>query len=296
MSDTTALFRRLYAAFNARDLERVLETLDPDVEWANGRDGGVVVGRAAVRDHWTGQFATTNPKVEPLLVSQEADGRTADLVLFDGRPAPTRGLRQTQAGLKVEWPRQRLGFTVEGFALRQFDTLQDSSRLGGNGFFALPGRDVDGLEAELAGRPLPWLDLRFGLTLMRAHDTAPVPDTTTPRGVEVPGVGVPARSLQLLARCVLPTDGEATHAVGTVFQAYSRRWAVAPDPFNNTRGLQLPGGARLDLSWTRSAGPWSLGLAVQNVFDRVLYSGQAAPDYIPLEPQRRWVLSARYAN
>ena len=228
--------------------------------------------------------------------SQEADGRTADLVLFDGRPAPTRGLRQTQAGLKVEWPRQRLGFTVEGFALRQFDTLQDSSRLGGNGFFALPGRDVDGLEAELAGRPLPWLDLRFGLTLMRAHDTAPVPDTTTPRGVEVPGVGVPARSLQLLARCVLPTDGEATHAVGTVFQAYSRRWAVAPDPFNNTRGLQLPGGARLDLSWTRSAGPWSLGLAVQNVFDRVLYSGQAAPDYIPLEPQRRWVLSARYAN
>lgn len=228
--------------------------------------------------------------------SQEADGRTADLVLFDGRPAPTRGLRQTQAGLKVEWQRQRLGFTVEGFALRQFDTLQDSSRLGGNGFFALPGRDVDGLEAELAGRPLPWLDLRLGLTLMRAHDTAPVPDTTTPQGVEVPGVGVPARSLQLLARCVLPTDGEATHAVGTVFQAYSRRWAVAPDPFNNTRGLQLPGGARLDLSWTRSAGPWSLGLAVQNVFDRVLYSGQAAPDYIPLEPQRRWVLSARYAN
>ena len=56
------------------------------------------------------------------------------------------------------------------------------------------------------------------------------------------------------------------------------------------------GGARLDLSWTRSAGPWSLGLAVQNVFDRVLYSGQAAPDYIPLEPRRRWVLSARYAN
>ena len=107
---------------------------------------------------------------------------------------------------------------------------------------------------------------------------------------------MPARSLQLLARCALATDGEATHALGTVFQAYSGRWAVAPDPFNGTRGLRLPGGARLDLSWTRSAGPWSLGLAVQNVFDRVLYSGQAAPDYIPLEPRRRWVLSARYAN
>jgi ketosteroid isomerase-like protein len=98
MSDTTALFRRLYSAFNARDVDRVVETLDPDVEWAaewgrgEGDNAGVVVGRAAVRDHLQRHFEATLTShrqviAEPLIVSQEKDGRqTVDvnLVVRDG--------------------------------------------------------------------------------------------------------------------------------------------------------------------------------------------------------------------
>jgi outer membrane receptor protein involved in Fe transport len=228
--------------------------------------------------------------------SQETDGRIIDFDLFDGTMAPPRKLRQTQAGLKFDWPQQRLAFTVEGFALRQLDTLHSSSQLPGTGIYKLPGRRVDGLEAELAGRPLRQLDLHLGLTFLRATDTAPVPDTTEPRGVEVQATGTPRRALQMLARYRLVDDREASQAIGIAFQAYSARWAMAPDPFSDARGLRLPGGARFDLSWTRTSGPWSLGLAVQNVADRRLYGEQAAPDYVPLEPGRRVILSLRYED
>jgi ketosteroid isomerase-like protein len=41
--------RRLYAAFNARDLDAVLDQLAEDVSWPNAWEGGRVNGRAAVR-------------------------------------------------------------------------------------------------------------------------------------------------------------------------------------------------------------------------------------------------------
>ena len=60
------LMRATYAAFNARDIDGVLGTLSPDVEWPNGWEGGVVHGRVAVRDYWTRQWAAINPQVEPI--------------------------------------------------------------------------------------------------------------------------------------------------------------------------------------------------------------------------------------
>lgn len=242
------------------------------------------------------QFAPTLSVYAGHQFSQEIDGRTMDFALFDGRVAPSRRLRQTQAGVKLDWPQQRVALTVEGFALRQLDTLQQSSQLPGSGVYALPGRRVDGLEAELAGRPAQRLDLLVGFTLLRARDTAPAPDTAVPQGVEVPATGTAARSLQLMARYALTTGGEPAHSLGVVFRAHSKRWAVAPDVFGSARGLQLPGGARLDLSWTRTTGPWSFGVAVQNLADRRLYGAQAAPDFIPLEPGRQVALSLRYAD
>ena len=56
----------MYAAFNARDIESVLATLHPDVDWANGMDGGRVLGRADVRAYWTRQFEVIDPRVEPV--------------------------------------------------------------------------------------------------------------------------------------------------------------------------------------------------------------------------------------
>ena len=81
-----ALIRELYAAFNRRDIERVLAALHPDVAWPNGWEGGHVRGQAGVRDYWGRQWADIDPIVTPTAVAEEADGRvrvTVDSVVRD---------------------------------------------------------------------------------------------------------------------------------------------------------------------------------------------------------------------
>ena len=65
----------VYAAFNARDVDRVLAAMHPDVDWPNGMDGGYVHGRDAVRDYWTRQWRLIDPHVEPRRFALEDDGR-----------------------------------------------------------------------------------------------------------------------------------------------------------------------------------------------------------------------------
>jgi SnoaL-like protein len=60
-----------YRDFNARNIEAVLSSMHPEVEWANGMEGGHVHGREAVREYWTRQFTTVNPRVDPVAI--EAD-------------------------------------------------------------------------------------------------------------------------------------------------------------------------------------------------------------------------------
>jgi ketosteroid isomerase-like protein len=71
------LLRRVYAAFNRRDIEKVLTAMQPDVDWPNGMEGGRVLGKAAVRDYWTRQFEILDPRVEPQNFTTETDGRIA---------------------------------------------------------------------------------------------------------------------------------------------------------------------------------------------------------------------------
>jgi hypothetical protein len=54
----------------------VLAELHPDVDWANGMDGGRVHGRADVRAYWTRQFGLIDPRVEPVEFETDAAGRT----------------------------------------------------------------------------------------------------------------------------------------------------------------------------------------------------------------------------
>jgi hypothetical protein len=57
MSSDVELLKRVYARFNARDLEGVLATMHGDVMWANGMEGGTstdarafaAIGRASGR-------------------------------------------------------------------------------------------------------------------------------------------------------------------------------------------------------------------------------------------------------
>jgi ketosteroid isomerase-like protein len=68
------LLRRAYAAFNARDVDTALALMHPEVDWPNAWEGGRVVGRDAVRDYWTRQFAEISSNVEPESFMEEPDG------------------------------------------------------------------------------------------------------------------------------------------------------------------------------------------------------------------------------
>ena len=66
--------RETYRAFNDRDIDVVLELLHPEVDWPNAWEGGRVVGRDAVRDYWTRQFAEISSNVQPESFTEEPDG------------------------------------------------------------------------------------------------------------------------------------------------------------------------------------------------------------------------------
>lgn len=64
-----------YAAFNARDIDRVLAQMTADVDWPNAWEGGRVVGHDAVRHYWTRQWAEIDPEVQPKSFRRLPDGR-----------------------------------------------------------------------------------------------------------------------------------------------------------------------------------------------------------------------------
>ena len=71
------LLKGAYAAFNARDVERALVLMRPDVDWPNGMEGGRVRGHDQVRDYWTRQFKMIDSHVEPEGFDSRDDGRIA---------------------------------------------------------------------------------------------------------------------------------------------------------------------------------------------------------------------------
>jgi hypothetical protein len=89
------LIKKAYSAFNRRDIDAVLTTFHPEVQWANGWEGGYVNGYDEVRDYWTRQWKEIDPNVEPTGFKEREDGKlevevhqlAKDMqgnVLFDG--------------------------------------------------------------------------------------------------------------------------------------------------------------------------------------------------------------------
>lgn len=75
VSRKTELLKRAYAAFNARDLNGALATMNPDVVWPNGMEGGVVHGHDGVRAYWTRQWGMVDPHVDPVTIEEDSEGR-----------------------------------------------------------------------------------------------------------------------------------------------------------------------------------------------------------------------------
>jgi ketosteroid isomerase-like protein len=74
-TSSVELIRRAYRAFNARDIDGALATMQPDVEWPNGMEGGTVHGHAGVRQYWTRQWSMISPHVEPMTFHVDDAGR-----------------------------------------------------------------------------------------------------------------------------------------------------------------------------------------------------------------------------
>jgi hypothetical protein len=73
--DREALLRSVYKAFNTRDVDHCLAAMTADVDWANGWEGGRVLGRAAVRDYWERQWAEIDSTAEPTAIRERSDGQ-----------------------------------------------------------------------------------------------------------------------------------------------------------------------------------------------------------------------------
>ena len=74
MPSDADLLKYLYERFNARDMDALLNAMHPDVEWANGMEGGHVHGREGVRNYWTRQWTMLDAHVQPISVSPGPDG------------------------------------------------------------------------------------------------------------------------------------------------------------------------------------------------------------------------------
>ncbi len=92
MRDAEQTVRAAYRAFNDRDVAGAVELMHVEVDWPNAWEGGRVVGRAAVVEYWTRQFAAISSRVEPERMRVEPDGSvTVDVrqVVRDARTGGT---------------------------------------------------------------------------------------------------------------------------------------------------------------------------------------------------------------
>jgi hypothetical protein len=74
MANEHEILQTAYGDFNARNIEAVISRMHPEVEWANGMEGGHVHGKDEVRAYWTRQFTTLNPRVEPVNIKADEHG------------------------------------------------------------------------------------------------------------------------------------------------------------------------------------------------------------------------------
>jgi SnoaL-like protein len=74
MTNEHEILQSAYRDFNARNIDAVISLMHPEVEWANGMEGGHVHGRDEVRAYWTRQFTTLNPHVEPVQIKPDEHG------------------------------------------------------------------------------------------------------------------------------------------------------------------------------------------------------------------------------
>lgn len=90
------LIKTAYTAFNARDIDAILQVMHPDIKWPKAWEGDYANGHDEVREYWERQWKEINPNVTPAGFTEREDGTLAvevnqlvkDLegtVLFNGK-------------------------------------------------------------------------------------------------------------------------------------------------------------------------------------------------------------------
>jgi len=115
------LLTKAYAAFNDRDIDAVLAVMHPEVQWANGMEGGYVYGHEAVHDYWTRQWKFINPHVEPTGFQLDENGR----VVVDVHQV----VHDLDGNLIVEQTVQHL-YTIKDELIQQMDIRDDAVESG----------------------------------------------------------------------------------------------------------------------------------------------------------------------
>jgi hypothetical protein len=71
------LLQKVYAEFNAREIDSILRVMHPEVIWPNGMEGGTVYGHQGIREYWTRQWKIIDPSVVPNRFVISEDNRIA---------------------------------------------------------------------------------------------------------------------------------------------------------------------------------------------------------------------------
>jgi ketosteroid isomerase-like protein len=118
MLDTEETLRSAYRAFNARDIDAAIELMHPEVDWPNAWEGGRVVGREAVRDYWSRQFAAISSNVEPERFTEEPDRS----IMVDVHQV----VHDAHTGELISDSRVRHRYRVENGLVAKMDVLESS--------------------------------------------------------------------------------------------------------------------------------------------------------------------------
>lgn len=85
-----------YSAFNQRNINNALATMQKDVQWSKAWEGGYISGHEEIKDYWIRQWAEINPIVLPTGFYERENGslevtvhqNVKDLkgdIIFDGK-------------------------------------------------------------------------------------------------------------------------------------------------------------------------------------------------------------------
>ncbi len=70
----TDLIKKAYAAFNERNIDKALSTMQPKVQWSKAWEGGYISGHDEIQQYWTRQWNEINPNVEPIGFNERENG------------------------------------------------------------------------------------------------------------------------------------------------------------------------------------------------------------------------------